>query len=61
MKKLIATMVFSIALSILNVEGKSLLRPIIPIVFKTEMPKKHSLLFDFVKPLRNYLSRIHLN
>lgn len=61
MKKFIATVVCSIALSILNVEGKSILKPIVPIILRTEMPKKHSLLFDFIKPLKRYLTRLYLN
>ncbi|MFN3270060.1 MAG: hypothetical protein ACK42G_05700 [Candidatus Kapaibacteriota bacterium] len=61
MKKFIATIVFSFALSILNVETKSLVKPIIPIILRTEMPKRHSLLFDFIKPLKNYFSKLYLN
>ncbi len=61
MKKLLATMIFSIALSILNIEGKTYLKPIVPIILRTEMPRKNSLLIDFIKPLKDYLSRIYKN
>lgn len=61
MKKFLATVIFSIALSILNVEGKTIFRPPVPIILRSEMPKKHSLLLDFIKPIKDYIRRIYLN
>lgn len=61
MKKFLATVIFSIALSILNVEGKTVLRPNIPIILRTETPRRPSLLLDFIKPIKDYIKRIYLN
>ncbi|MFN3306662.1 MAG: hypothetical protein ACK42Z_05690 [Candidatus Kapaibacteriota bacterium] len=61
MKKLLATMIFSLALSMLNVEGKRILKPLTPIILRTEAPQKNSLLIDFIKPIKNYLRRLYLN
>lgn len=61
MKKLLATMIFSLALSILNVEGKKISKPLPPIILRSEVPKKHSLLINFIEPIKNYLRKIYLN
>ncbi len=61
MKKLLATMIFSLALSMLNVEGKRIFKPIAPIILRTEAPRKHSLLIDFIRPIKNYLKKLYLN
>ncbi len=54
-------MIFSLALSMLNVEGKRIFKPIAPIILRTEAPRKHSLLIDFIRPIKNYLKKLYLN
>jgi len=61
MKKFLATLIFSLVLSVLNAEGKSLLKPLAPIVLRTEALQRHSLLYDFILPIKDYLSRLYVN